>query len=211
MEIKFLNFEFRDIITKIVSSWKKNQISHLFYDGDYIEQYQENIQRLVKKYPVFTHELLDMDFKIISISKEIIPLKFIVDLQNENIGDTNKLFLIKYIFEKFETKDIQKYNLYIAPPKEADKWFEYITFLSNYDFIDVDKFFSSSNFSSYIDSKLKYSFQKAIKLDKEKKELQNENSEMKKRIQELELQIKYMPDGQEYLEAEKRFNLIKIN
>jgi hypothetical protein len=211
MENTKIDFEFRDIITKIVSSWKKNQISHLFYDGDHMDKYQENIQRLVKKYPVFTHELIDIILKSISKSKEIIPLKFILDLQNENIGDTNKLFLIKYIFEKFETKQIQNYNLYTNQPKEADKWYEYITFLSNYDFINVDKFFSSSNFSSYLESKLRYSVRKIMSIHNEMKELQMENQKMKKKIEELELHIKYIPGGEEYMEAEKRFNFMKNN
>jgi hypothetical protein len=85
-------------------------------------------------------------------------------------------------------------------------------FLSDYDFVDLDVIFDQQirKTAFFTEIKLKYTFQKFLERDKKVFILEKENEEMKKRIQELELQVKYMPGGDGYLEAEEHFHSIKF-
>jgi hypothetical protein len=137
------------------------QTPNFFYEGGYdVEKilFEENIERLVHKYPIFTNDLFDLIVTAISKDKEIDPIKFLLEIKNKNIGDGNNLFIIQYLVAKFEHKELQKYVLYENLPKDLDQWFEYMNFLNNCDLIDMDKLYHHKYPSSI--PQLKYTFEK---------------------------------------------------
>jgi len=104
--------EFRDIMKKLMKNWKGIEFDKKFYEGNNSEQlFIENLQRLVKKYPIFTNELLDTIVKVISKDPDIECVLFLLDITKEKIGDENKLLLTQYVFRNFE-KDMKKYLFY---------------------------------------------------------------------------------------------------
>jgi hypothetical protein len=147
---------------------------------------------------------------VTAISKdknEIDPIRFLLDVRMKNIGDENNLFIIQYLTANFEHNLLQKYVLYENLPKDLDKWFDSITLLNKWNLIDIDKVYHHRYPSSI--PQLNYIFKKYFQEKQKVIELEKENQEMKTRIEELELQVKYMPGGDGYLEAKEHFESLK--
>lgn len=204
---------FRDILIKLINTWKSIEIHKNFYETDNPRaEFEKNVERLVQKYPTFTKNLLDTIANCLSKDKSINLIQFLLEIGTAEIGDENKLYLIQYLFQKFEvTKEIKTKEMVLLlnemRPKEDKLWFEYIKFLS--DFIDMDILFEpKSYYASYPQRKLKYTFEKFIEIYRKVNLIEKENQEMRKRIEELELQVKYMPGSDGYLEAKEHFEIL---
>jgi hypothetical protein len=199
--------EFRSLITKIFKSWEKVLLASKFYENDdSIDKFTKDVQRFDQKYPIFSNDLIDVVLASINLKD---PIDFLVAIGKSNIRDENKLFVVQYLFHNFQPFDPKKYNfnpsymydqLLEISPKQEKIWLEFITFLS--DFIDIgpliDRVYYKKIVFAFVENRKKIGM------------LEKENQELKNRIQELELQVKYMPGGDGYLQAKEDFECLKI-
>ena len=182
------NYKFGDILSKLIKYWKQIKHSKLFYEdtGLSMKNFQDNIARLESEYPIFTTDLFELIVLAISKDKDIDPIQFLLDIKKEDICDSNNLFIVKYIVAKFEPNEIKKYHLYQTLPRDIDKWFEYISFLSDYNLFHIFK----SQHETLSELQFTFTFQKYVEAHRKVNVLEKDNQEMKKRIEELELQLK---------------------
>jgi hypothetical protein len=200
--------EMKEILRKIIYHWKKDKNSAMFYDSGVKVFFFENLSKLVSKLPIFTEELLDI-FKKVLAKDDIIG--FLLDIREGEIGDCNNFLIVQYIFRNFDQEQIKKYTdrFYKNLPHNHNEWMEYVNLISNYDFVDMKKMMYASIFESHSLNRMIKIWNKYTDSLKKANILEKENEQMKKRIQELELQIQYMPGGDGYLEAKEHFESFK--
>jgi hypothetical protein len=204
---EIMNNELSDIVSKIIEYWKKKQIPQMFFPSNYKKLYEENVKLFVVKYPIITYEILDFIVKYVSNDDEIEPIDFLFSIRKQIYDEENIFCIVRYIFEKFNPKEIEKYSYYLYDkeklPSSEKTWFDYIKFLYKYDFIKLDKIFQDSYDKKT--RRTKILLQNYISQCGKINQLEEENCQLKKKIEEMELHLKYMPGGEGYMEAKEDF------
>jgi hypothetical protein len=204
--------DFNEIMENMVECWKRRQCFQKISPSS-LEYLKETMNSFKRKYNLFTFDLLDAIVKYISKSIDDIVC-FLFEMRYYIKGDENSIVIVKYIFENFSEEEIKKYKYYfhdkLLLPRSSEKWFEYINFLRkyNYDFIRFDELCQSHN-TYATEERIQYLFPKYLEAIRKLEDLENENEKMKKKINELELHIRYMPNGDGYMEAKDHFETFR--
>lgn len=205
------NDEFKKIVGNIIQSYNKIKTSQSFvhydHDQDLIEKYIENIKKFIHKFDKIICED-GLDFIVNQLSKKnlITPSEFIFEL-GKYADDKYKLEITKCIVKHFPDKLTLDNTRDILNSISSSKiWVECIEILCYY---YPDDQFKGCNkpFNTYLLPKYIERYKQVNKLEEKNKELEQENCDLKEYIKQLELHIRYMPQGEGYQEAYENFRL----
>jgi hypothetical protein len=189
-----------DLVKIIIQYWKPKDFPYMFFTEHAKKLYEE----AVKKLGMINSDLLDRFLKSMEKDEPSEQIRFIFDLRNHVYGDENTFGIVRYIFEKFELKDIKNYDYYLYDekrlPDSSQKWVEYIHFLDQYNFNPKDPRLCKGKFEA--EQRLEILLRNYIDKSKMVDDLENT-------IKELELQIKFIPGGDGYLESKDNFEQLQ--
>ena len=182
---------------------------NLRYDNQALELQNNMMNKFIDLYQ---DELSNIDFLDL-ICKELknnnySPHHFLISITKYyTLADNNRLEIIRYLFKTFPNK-IKK-NMYDIcyvwnAFQDPYKWLECIEL-----FDDPIYQFDHNVVKENYDPMYKHLYDSYLDRYREVKKLNKENDEMRKKIEELELQIKYQPGGEGYLEAKEHFESLK--
>jgi len=140
--------QFKDIVEKLIKCSKNREFNRQFFEGDPDEEFRLALGKLMQLHPLFSADLLN----IISRASRDHALKLLLEIQDEEISDENNVLISKYIFSKFE-KQMAQFNLsqfYKSIPENPELRFEYLTFLTQHDCIDIEKLFHGLETEGYL-------------------------------------------------------------
>jgi len=199
--------ELNDIVSKIIECWKKKRIPQMFFpDIANNKLYEDTVKLFVAKYPL-TYEILDFIVKcVMNDDEEIDPVYFLFSLRERIYDEENSFCIVRYIFEKFNAKEIEKYSYFLYMrekiPSSEKIWFDYVKLLYDYKYDTIRLFHQDYDPNT---GRTKILLQNYFCQCEKINLLEEENYHMKKKIDEMELHIKYMPGGEGYLETKKHF------
>lgn len=210
MENNYNDNDFRILMAQIIISHDKiiNSLSFTHYDGnsDLYEKYNSNIKSFIGR---FKDCLCEKDFldKLdigLSKSKRLPSIKFLFDLVSFT-NDSEKLIIVQYILERFSIDELMKYKSQFHM-----KFQDPSTEMKYIDLFCDSKYQMLHNVLHVKDEgKLLHTY---LEMRTRMKELEKENMRLKEKVgnleevvREKELEIKYMPGGEGYMEAKKEF------
>jgi len=135
------------------------------------------------------------------------PIQFLIWIVREgNIENDQKVKIFKYIYETYPDQITENQNEIINGIYSVygvGNKLECIAIFCD------DKYDWSHNLFSKQGYDGEVIYNKFIEKCRYSKVIENENIQLRKRLTELELQIKYMPGGEGYYEAKHNFKLLK--
>jgi hypothetical protein len=210
--------KFRDIYTRVITMLEKINNSSKFLNYDY-DPNPDTLMKYMKEFMTEYKNDLCLDDFLEAISKPLEkreypkPINFLTYILGCNISSYQKAEIIKYIYKVYSDQ-INEYQKEIIRGLDMvfneEKRIECIELFSDEKYNCLHKVLAQKQVLGEV---LYYKFIdkcRRLKLvEKENEEMKNENMDLRKKIEDLELQIKYMPHGVGYLEAKEHFDSLK--
>jgi hypothetical protein len=215
MEKYYNDKKFREDYTKIVHHCNISRMptTHMFYDYDpNRSEYKKHMNDFIEKYK----DVLGDDDFLMAMCKPLEkreypkPINILLDLfEHYNNTDSNRVKIIKYIHKVYPEQIIKEYKDEICEGLKSiispELWLESIELFSD----EKYEWFHEEFRKDIYDHKEFYLYNRYFEMCRENKEYEQEIRELKERLEELELQIKYMPGGEGYYEAKENFDKLK--
>jgi hypothetical protein len=209
MERYYNDSDFRKLISQTIISHDKiiNSLSFTHYEGisHLYEKYNSNIESFIQQFNdcFCEKEFLDAIHRALSKSKRLSCIKFLFDLVSF-VNDSEKLIIVQYILERFSIDELMKYksqfHMKFQDPSMEMKYIDLFCD-SKYQMFHNDLHVEDGGqlLHKYMETRTRL------------KEIEKENEKLKEIIKEKELEIKYIPGGEGYMEAKKEFEALVID
>lgn len=201
--------DFRKLISQIIISHDRiiNSLSFTHYEGNshLYEKYNSNIESFIQRFKdcLCEKNFLDAIHRGLSKSKRLPSIRFLFNLASF-VNDSEKLIIVQYILETFSVEELMKYKSHFHMKfQDSSIEIKYIDLFceSKYQMFHNDLYLKDGQqlLHRYLETKMML------------KEIEKENVKLKEIIREKELEIKYMPGGEGYMEARKEFEGLIID
>lgn len=211
---------FKKLLTEVLIAYDKmtKSLSFVHYDDDtyIINKFHEKMDTFVTHFDSRLSEDNFLDIIVESLEKAksrvditcpLFLMKMAMDIDNEK----NRYNVIRYLVRKFPIEVIKQYKSHFKFIfKDPNIYMDYLDLFcdSKYEFL-YDQLGKSGRHTT----QLMLEYLNVARDRNEKKErvkdLEEENILLKRKIEEMELQMKYMPGGEGYQEAKKHFEIIQ--
>jgi hypothetical protein len=210
---------FKKLLREVLLAYEKmtKSLSFVHYDDDVyiINKFHQAMNVFVTH---FDNRLSEDDFldtiveclekakKRIDITCPLFFIKMVMDIDNEK----NRYNVIRYLVHKFPLEQIKEYKSHFKFIfKDPNIYMDYLDLFcdSKYEFL-----YEQLGKSGRHTNQLMLEYLNVARDRNEKREqvksLEEENSLLKKKVEEMELKMKYMPEGEGYYEAKKHFETL---